>query len=72
MIAGSAALAISAAACIDRGVLMSSSGAVANGVVSAVRSKRPRRDYHSRGGGSEKGFASSSPQGASDTLQRSR
>lgn len=32
------------------GVLMSSSGAVANGVVSGVRSKRPRRDYHSQGG----------------------
>ncbi len=31
------------------GVLMSSSGAVANGVVSGVRSKRPRWDYHSRG-----------------------
>lgn len=29
---------------------MSSSGAVANGVVSGVRSKRPRRDYHSQGG----------------------
>lgn len=51
MIAGSAALAISVAACIDRGVLMSSSEAVANGVVSAVRSKRPRRDYHSQEGG---------------------
>lgn len=32
------------------GVLMSSSGAVANGVVSGVRSKRPRWDYHSQGG----------------------
>lgn len=31
------------------GVLMSSSGAVANGVVSGVRSKRPRWDYHSQG-----------------------
>ena len=32
------------------GVLMSSSGAVANGVVSGVRGKRPRWDYHSQGG----------------------
>lgn len=32
------------------GVLMSSSGAVANGVVSGVHSKRPRWDYHSQGG----------------------
>lgn len=31
-------------------VLMSSSGAVANGVVSGVHSKRPHRDYHSQGG----------------------
>lgn len=31
------------------GVLMSSRGAVANGVVSGVRSKRPRWDYHSQG-----------------------
>lgn len=31
-------------------VLMSSSGAVANGVVSGVGGKRPRWDYHSRGG----------------------
>lgn len=31
-------------------VLMSSSGAVANGVVSGVRGKRPRWDYHSQGG----------------------
>lgn len=31
------------------GVLMSSSGAVANGVVSGVRGKRPRWDYHSQG-----------------------
>lgn len=29
---------------------MSSSGAVANGVVSGVRGKRPRWDYHSQGG----------------------
>lgn len=50
---------------------MSSSGAVANGVVSGVRSKRPRRDYHSQGG-PRKVFASPSPRGASDTLQRSR
>lgn len=32
------------------GVLMSSRGAVANGVVSGVRGKRPRWDYHSQGG----------------------
>ncbi len=32
------------------GVLMSSRGAVANGVVSGVHSKRPRWDYHSQGG----------------------
>lgn len=31
-------------------VLMSSSGAVANGVVSGVGGKRPRWDYHSQGG----------------------
>lgn len=62
MIAGSAALAISVAACIDRGVLMSSSGAVANGVVSAVRSKRPRRDYHSQGGQRER-FCQPEPSG---------
>lgn len=31
------------------GVLMSSRGAVANGVVSGVRGKRPRWDYHSQG-----------------------
>lgn len=31
-------------------VLMRSSGAVANGVVSGVRGKRPRWDYHSHGG----------------------
>lgn len=32
------------------GALMSSRGAVANGVVSGVRGKRPRWDYHSQGG----------------------